>query len=344
MSRMARMSRVSRQRDGKFIAAALGGLALVLAVLVSTVLSVGGGPERPVGAGGDRDGRTAQADPAANTAAPERETCEDGSDPAESLKPSGASGAAVKRIQEANQLVVGVDQNSFLWGYRDPNTGEISGFDIDLAEAIAEDLLGKPAKVVYKTIPTDQRVSAIENGDVDMVVRTMTITCERQKEVAFSTAYFEAGQQVLVPRRSRIEGYDKSLKGQKVCTAAGSTGQDALKKEDHGATVVPVPNQLDCLVRLQLGEVDAVITDNALAAGQAAQDPSVRLVGDPFTVEPYGVAMNLEDEDLVRRVNKVLDDYRKGGDSSAWMGSYDKWLAEMTEDSSPKPPTPAYRD
>lgn len=335
---------MTRRRDRKFIATALGGLALVFAVLVSTVLSVGGGPERPADAERDRDGRMARAEPAADTAAPERETCDDGSDPAESLRPSNEAGPAVKRIQDEKQLVVGVDQNSFLWGYRDPNTGEISGFDIDLANAIAEDLLGKPAKVVYKTIPTDQRVKALENGDVDMVVRTMTINCERLNDVAFSTAYFEAGQQVLVPHRSRIEGYDTSLKGRKVCTAAGSTGEDELKKENHGADVVLVPNQLDCLVRLQLGEVHAVITDNALAAGQAAQDPAVRLVGEPFTIEPYGVAMNRDDEDLVRRVNKVLDDYREGGGSSEWKRSYDEWLADVMEDPGARPPTPAYRD
>ncbi|UGY91446.1 glutamate ABC transporter substrate-binding protein [Streptomyces gobiensis] len=332
---------MARERDRKFGAMASAGLALVLAVLLSSVLPVRGNSDHDERLAG---GTAAAARAAVPAAAPERETCADGSDPAASLRPSGAAGPAVTRIQKAKQLVVGVDQNSYLWGYRDPNTGEITGFDIDLVRAIAEDLLGKPAKVVYRTIPTDQRVKAIENGDVDMVVRTMTINCERLQRVSFSTAYFEAGQQVLAPRTSRVQGYDASLKGRRVCTAEGSTGESALTEESHGAHVVAVPNQLDCLVRLQLGEVDAVITDSALAAGQAAQDPSVRLVGDPFTVEPYGVAMNREDKDLVRRVNKVLDDFRKGGTSSAWMTSYERWLAGMMEDPGPKPPTPAYRD
>jgi polar amino acid transport system substrate-binding protein len=342
--RVAEMAHTHDKGGGgssKGIVTALAGITLVLVVLVSTVLSL----REDGGDGGQRADRTAGARPAAApAAAPERETCEDGSDPAASLKPSSNAGTAVKRIQADNQLVVGVDQNSFLWGYRDPNTGQITGFDIDLVQAIAEDLLGEQAKVVYKTIPTDHRIQAIQRRDVDMVVRTMTINCERLKDVAFSTAYFEAGQQLLVPSRSRIEGYDVSLKDQRVCTAQGSTGEDALKQKSHGAAVVPVDNQLDCLVRLQLGEVDAVITDSALAAGQAAQDPSVRLVGEPFTIEPYGVAMNLDDEDLVRRVNRVLEDYRSGGASSAWMASYRKWLAERLEDPSPRPPDPAYRD
>ena len=85
-----------------------------------------------------------------------------------------------------------------------------------------------------------------------------------------------------------------------------------------------VPNQLDCLVRLQLGEVDAVVTDGALAASQAAQDPTVELKGDPFTTEYYGVAMSKESPDLVRRVNQVLVDYRK----SDWDKAYEKWLAD----------------
>ena len=107
--------------------------------------------------------------------------------------------------------------------------------------------------------------------------------------------------------------------------------------------IVLVPNQLDCLVRLQLDQVDAVLTDNALAAGQAAQDPSVHLIGSPLTHEPYAVAMNLDDTDLVRRVNKVLDDYRGGGADSAWMKAYDRWLAHDLPGIS-GPPAPLYRD
>ncbi|GAB3652814.1 glutamate ABC transporter substrate-binding protein [Streptomyces sparsus] len=328
-----------RTADRRFVVIALAGLALVLVVLASTLLSYTGtehsAPDtrRP----GDRAARPAAP-------APVEERCEDGEDPAASLRPSGEAGPAVKRIRERRQLVVGVDQNSYLWGYRDPHTGEIDGFDIDLVEAIARDLLGPQAKVVYKTIPTDQRIPAITAREVDMVVRTMTVNCERRREVAFSTSYFEAGQQVLAPRRSRIEGYDASLKGRKVCTAKGSTGEAVLRREGHGAEVVTVANQLDCLVRLQLGEVEAVVTDNALAAGQAAQDPSVRLVGEPFTRESYGVAMNLDDTDLVRRVNQVLDDFREGGRASPWRTSYDRWLAEGMAVDDPRPPTPKYRD
>ncbi|HET6860387.1 MAG TPA: transporter substrate-binding domain-containing protein, partial [Streptomyces sp.] len=173
----------------------------------------------------------------------------------------------------------------------------------------------------------------------------MTINCTRLKDVSFSSAYFQAGQQVLAPKTSAIDGYDKSLAGKKVCSAQGSTAYDALAEESYGAEFekFTVSNQLDCLVRLQLGEVDAVVTDNALAAGQAAQDPAVELKGKPFTEEYYGIAAKRGSDDLVRRLNEVLDDYRRGGAASPWMRAYDDWLKEDLPGIE-APPEAKYRD
>ncbi|MFF8268962.1 glutamate ABC transporter substrate-binding protein [Streptomyces sp. NPDC016562] len=269
------------------------------------------------------------------------DTC---ADPEASLRPSGVDGAAIARIKAAGKLVAGVDQNSFRWGYRNQTAeGGLDGFDIDLVKAIAKDILGDENAVIYRAIPTSQRVPALQEGRVDIVVRTMTINCKRLEDVAFSTAYFEAGQQVLVPKGSPITGYDSSLKDKRICFAAGSTAQAALTSQSYGSVPVTVANQLDCLVRLQLGEVDGIVTDNALAAGQAAQDPSVRLVGSPFTREFYGVAMNKDASDLVRRVNKVLENYRAGGSGSPWMNSYRKHL-ELVLPGVAAPPAPKYRD
>ncbi|MFG2137315.1 glutamate ABC transporter substrate-binding protein [Streptomyces sp. NPDC048650] len=263
---------------------------------------------------------------------------------ARSLRPSADDGPAVDRIKAKGQLVVGVDQNTYRWGYRDPGTRKLEGFDIDLARAVAEDILGPGAKVVFMAVPTNQRIPALQRRTVDLVVRTMTINCARKEKVAFSTAYFQGGQQVLAPKRSAVTAFDDSLRGKRVCTAAGSTGEAELAARPHGAEVLTVPSQLDCLVRLQLGRADAVVTDNALAAAQAAQDPTVELKGRTFTDEPYGVAVNAHDTDLVRRVNKVLDDYRgDGGADSPWMRSYRKWLrADLPGITGP--PAPEYSD
>lgn len=291
--------------------------------------------------------RTASAVPAV------AETCED---PEASVPASDEGGPSIDRIRARGKLIAGVDQNSFQWGYRNPESRTLEGFDIDLVHAIAEDILGDRDAVIFRAIPTNQRIAALENDKVDVVVRTMTINCKRVGQVAFSTAYFQAGQQVLAPKESGIDGYNESLKGKRVCTAEGSTAYDALKEKSFGAVFedehedteqdedqLTVPNQLDCLVRLQLGEVDAVVTDNALAAGQAAQDPAVELKGDkPFTTEYYGVAAKLGADDLVARVNRVLNGYRQGGEDSPWMTSYRTWLAEGLPGIK-GPPAPKYR-
>ncbi|MEU7283352.1 glutamate ABC transporter substrate-binding protein [Streptomyces sp. NPDC045431] len=276
------------------------------------------------------------------------DTCKD---PEASLTPSTADGPAIAAIKARGKLIVGVDQNSYRWGYRNPATGTLEGFDIDLARAIAADILGSPDAVIFRAIPTNQRIAALESGKVDLVVRTMTITCKRVEQVAFSTAYFQVGQQVLAPKDSPVTGYNTTLSGKRVCSGEGTTAYEALAKESFGATfrdeddggkgdkdLYTVPNQLDCLVRLQLGEVDAVVTDNALAAGQAAQDPAVELKGRPFTTEYYGIAAKLGKDDLVRRVNQVLVRYRQG----AWAQAYGKWLkADLPGIAGP--PAPKYR-
>ncbi|MER6568430.1 glutamate ABC transporter substrate-binding protein [Streptomyces sp. NPDC001093] len=271
----------------------------------------------------------------------------------QTLSPSGADGPTIDAIKARTgakrKLIVGVDQNSYHWGYRNPNTqgAELEGFDIDLVHRIAQDILGDPEAVQFKAIPTSQRISAIQDGRVDMVVRTMTITCDRLSQVAFSAPYFKTGQQVLAPKSSSVTGYNSTLAHKRICTAAGSTAYTKLDADKKDGTLpastdisTTVPNQLDCLVRLQLGEADAVVTDGALAASQAAQDPTVELKGGAFTTEYYGVAMKRDASDLVRRVNRILVDYRAGG----WQVSYDKWLsATLGKDSSAsKPPAPQY--
>jgi polar amino acid transport system substrate-binding protein len=317
--------------------------ACALALVFALVLTCAGTPAGDASRTGAR----------AVTHAAQAEECPDPEK--QTLSPSGADGPTIDVIKnrrgEKRKLVVGVDQNSYRWGYRNPNGGaggELEGFDIDLVHRIAEDVLGDPDAVQFKAIPTDQRIPAIQDGRVDMVVRTMTINCARLRDVAFSAPYFRTGQQVLAPKDSPVEGYDETLAGRRICTAAGSTAYAKLEEDKRTGDLpasadirTTVPNQLDCLVRLQLGEVDAVVTDAALAASQAAQDPTVQLKGEAFTAEYYGVAMRKDADDLVRRVNRILVDFREDTEDG-WQASYDRWLAATLggDSSKSEPPEP----
>ena len=283
---------------------------------------------------GTDDGTATAGQGVAHGSQVKAEDCKDPQN--QSLSPSGGNGETPNldaiKARKDRRLIVGVDTNSYRWGYLDPNNpaGALEGFDIDLVHRIAQDILGDRDAVQFKAIPTSRRIEAVQKGEVDMVVRTMTINCDRIGKVAFSAPYFVTGQQVLAPKTSTITGYNDTLAGKRICSATGSTAYDNLeagkKNRDLPASTdirTTVPNQLDCLVKLQLGEVDAVVTDGALAASQAAQDPTVELKGGLFTDEYYGVAMKLGSDDLVRQVNRTLENYIKDG---GWEASYDKWL------------------
>ncbi|GLZ28267.1 putative glutamine-binding protein GlnH [Lentzea sp. NBRC 105346] len=245
-------------------------------------------------------------------------------------------GSTMAKIQARGRLIAGVDQNTYLMGFRNSFTGEIEGFDVELARRLAQAIFNDPAKVQFKIVTSAGRIPALKSGDVDVVVRTMTITCQRLAEVDFSAVYYQAGQRVLVRRNSGISGVE-ALQGKKVCATAGSTSLANVASK--GTKPVSVPNWTDCLVMLQQGQVDAISTDDTILAGLAAQDPYTEVVGGRFTEEPYGIGVPKGQEDLVRFVNGVLEQMRADG---TWVALYRRWLGQLGP--APTPPVARYRD
>ena len=281
-------------------------------------------------------------------AAPSAAAAEQCADPLASLRPSNPlpgpgqmpAGSTMAKIVQRGKLIVGVDQNTFHMGFRDPSTGQIQGFDIDMAHAVAQALFGDPNAIQLKVLTSDQRIPALQNGDVDIVVRTMTITCDRLKQVAFSAVYYDAKQRILVKQSSTIDG-PAALGGKKVCATKGSTSLAAVLALPGKPVGVSVSDWTDCLVMLQQGQVDAVSTDDVILAGMTAQDQYTKIVGAPLADEPYGMAIPLQNQDFVRFVNGVLQNVEASG---AWTASYQRWLGSLQPGTTPAPPTPQYRD
>jgi polar amino acid transport system substrate-binding protein len=254
------------------------------------------------------------------------------------LPPAGQmpAGSTMERILKRGRLIAGVDQNSYLMGFRNSFTGEIEGFDVDVARQIAKAVFGDEKKIQFKVVTSAERIGVLQRGEVDVVVRTMTITCDRLKEVDFSQVYYQAGQRVLVRRNSGITGVE-SLQEKRVCVASGSTSLNNVV--NRVKTTVSVPNWTDCLVMLQQGQTDAISTDDTILAGLAAQDPYTEVVGSRFTEEPYGVGIHKGQDDLVRFVNGVLERMRADG---SWSAIYSRWLGRLGP--APAPPVARYRD
>lgn len=246
------------------------------------------------------------------------------------------AGSTMADIRGRGRLIVGVSADSLLLGARNPLTGRIEGFDIDMARLVAEAITGEPAKIELKVITAAQRIPALQAGTVDLVARNMTITCARWQQIAFSAEYYRSGQKVLVPKGSPARSLD-DLAGKRVCAPTGSTSLDQLSKHPD-VVAVPADTHTGCLVKFQQGGVDAITGDDTVLAGLAAQDPYAQVVGRAFTAEPYGLGVNAKNVDLVRFVNAVLARAKADG---RWRSAYDRWLAGALGPA-PTPPAPVY--
>jgi polar amino acid transport system substrate-binding protein len=256
--------------------------------------------------------------------------------PAPGQMPAGSTMAA---IQQRGHLVVGVDQNTFLFGYRDPQKNSLVGFDIDMAHDVAQAIFGDPNKIIFKAITSAQRINVLQSNppQVDMVARTFTITCARLQQVSFSTVYYQASRRLLVPASSKVTDINQ-LGGKKVCATTGSDSLGTNQGKPDAPIPVAVNDWSDCLIMLQQGEVDAVSTDDTILAGMFAQDPNTKIVGPSIAPEPYGLAFPKSSTDFVSFVNGVLQQVRSDG---AWMTSYDTWLQSHLGSVS-GPPQPVY--
>ena len=169
------------------------------------------------------------------------------SDPLASYAPSAtAQGSTVAEIRERGRLVAGVSADTYLLGSRNPLTGQIEGFDIDMVKAVAEAILGDENLYQLKVITAAQRIPALEKGDVDIVARNMTITCDRWEQIAFSSEYYRSGQKILVRKGSKAKSIS-DLAGQKVCAPKGTSSMDNLIKVAPKAIPVAADNNTGCL-------------------------------------------------------------------------------------------------
>ncbi|MGV9712618.1 glutamate ABC transporter substrate-binding protein [Gordonia sp. NPDC003424] len=273
--------------------------------------------------------------------APTSETC----NATESLRPGPmpTPGQMPQRSTMANilghgRLIVGLDTGSNPFSFRDPITGDIRGFDVDVAQAIAQALFGQPGNIEYRVLSSAERVDALKSHAVDVVVKTMSITCERLEDVAFSSPYYVASQRILSTRGSGINAPD-DLAGKRVCAARGATSIGRIQSIEPRARLVTTTTWADCLVMMQQAQVDAVSTDDGILAGLAEQDPWVQVVGPGLGDEYYGVGIPKGEDDMVRFVNGVLTQLRVSG---RWQQMYDRWLSVLGPGSGP--PLPTYRD
>jgi glutamate transport system substrate-binding protein len=251
----------------------------------------------------------------------EEEPAGGGGTPTEESAEEFPADSTMGKIQEKGEMTIGVKYDVPPFGFKNPTSGDIEGFDVDLGKAFAEKLGVEPK---FVEAISDNRIPFIQDGTVDLILSTMTINAERAAEIGFTNPYFIAKGRILVPKDSDITGVD-DLAGKKVCTALGSTYEETLKTEAPKADLRLVDAYSECLELLQNGAVDAISTDDVILTGMIIQDDSLKLVGDELTVEPYGAGFKKDDMAFAEFLNGALEEYKTDG---RWQEAYDKWLGQ----------------
>ena len=243
-----------------------------------------------------------------------------------------AAGTTMAKLKDDGEIAIGVKFDVPPFGFKNPQSGAVEGFDIDLGKRIADELGVKPK---FIEAVSDNRLPFLKAGTADLILSTMTITAERDEEIEFSEPYFVARGRVLVKDDSNIAGVD-DLAGKKVCTALGSTYEETLKKEAPKADLRLVDTYSECLELIQNGAVEAVSTDDVILTGMIQQDDSLKLVGDPLTTEPYGAGIKEGDAELQKFVSEVVAEWKQDG---GWAAAYQKWVGRYTDEKQDPPKT-----
>jgi glutamate transport system substrate-binding protein len=228
------------------------------------------------------------------------------------------------KIQQRGRIVAGVRDDQPGLGFRDATTGEYAGFDIEIARMIAAGLGYGEDQIDYVVVPSAAREDTIERGDIDYMVGTYTINDTRKQRVSFAGPYYVAGQSVLVAAdNTTITGKD-TLQGQRVCSVTGSTPIQRVRDQGLTDQIIEFQTYSQCVDQLLAGQVDAVTTDDAILAGFASQRPDeLKVVGETFSTEPYGIGLNRDDTALRNKINDIL---QASYDDGTWQKIYDATL------------------
>ncbi len=270
------------------------------------------------------------------TAGPCRATTASWRPPAIPPAPGQAAGPTLATILRRGYLSVGVRPDTPPFGSINPDSGQFEGFDVDLAILVGRALFGGDGRVKFRAVTAAQRIELVRRGQLDLVAATVNITCDRAEQVDFSEPYFLTTSGVLVRRGSPYRGL-ADLGGRRVCAAAGTTSLRQIETAPSHPIPHVVTNVTECLVALQDGSDDGVVSDETVLLGMAAQDPRTAIVGRAARTTEMGVVVSRTAPDLTRFVNAVLQAAKRDG---AWAGIYQRWLHAPA----PAPPVPTYRD
>jgi glutamate transport system substrate-binding protein len=243
-------------------------------------------------------------------------------------------GSTMEKIKKRGYLIVGGSQDAPLWSQLNPISGQTDGFDADMGKLLAKYIIGKP-EVKIVSSATETREALLQNGTVDVVFQTYTITPKRAEQVAFAGPYYSSGQSILIKKGSTGVKLPADLNGKTVIAGANTPAIAAIKQVAPEAKVVTFASDPECLQALRQGRGDAYVQDQALLVADVKQNPDTTVVGEPFTADPYGIGLAHDDAAFKTFVNDWL---RKIGQDGTWAQVWKQNLGTVVEGNAPTPP------
>ncbi|MCC9203691.1 glutamate ABC transporter substrate-binding protein [Arthrobacter sp. zg-Y769] len=237
---------------------------------------------------------------------------------------SGSDSGSTEGSGEKIRIGIKFDQPGV--GFKDGNA--YTGFDVDVAKYVANELGYPEDRIEFISTPSQQRENMLENDQVDMIFASYSITDTRKETIAFAGPYFVAGQDLLVPSDSDISGPD-DLDGKTLCSVSSSTSAQKIKDNyAAGVNLLEQPSYAECVTAMQGGSIDAVTTDDIILAGLASTDANkgkFKVLGNTFSEERYGVGLPKEEglvtcEDINTAIAKMVDE-----------GAWDEAIKKNTE-------------
>ena len=250
--------------------------------------------------------------------------------------PEFEAGTTMADLSEKGTIRIGVKADQPGIGFKDPASGDYEGFDIEMGKIIAAELGIEEGDIKWVETVSDNREPFIQNGRVDLVIASYSITDDRRGVVGQAGPYYVTGQQLLVREedKDKITGPD-DLEGIKVCSVTGSTSIERVEK-DYGAEPVPFATYSECVDQLKNEQVDAVTTDGAILLGYAADAPDeLEVVGDAFSEERYGIGFKHGDEAMCTFLKDAINESFESG---TWEDGFAATLGEADVEA-PEPPT-----
>jgi ABC-type amino acid transport substrate-binding protein len=222
------------------------------------------------------------------------------------------------KIKERGKLLAGVKLDTPPFGSLD-DKNEPAGFDIDLVRKIGA-RIGVPVELVKVTSAT--RIPLLVSGNVDLVAASMTHTRERDKAIDFSITYYTGGQSLMVPKDSAVTGI-KDLGGKQVAVQQGTTLEKNIAAAAPTAKIVAFRDYNAAWLALAQGRADAFTGSLNVLQGFLKDNPNFKIVGDLFSVEPFGVGVRQGDSELRDEINFAIQDLWTSGE---YASLYRKWF------------------